>query len=440
MHGRILFDAKPHQRAVLVDQTRHRCVVMHRRAGKTVLAVFALLEALLTCPLPHPRVAFISPFLKQSKKLAWDYLANTVAQAPHVFDISKGELTVECRLNGGKAQLLGADNIDAIRGIYLDFVVVDEMADIDPNLWDSVLVYCLADRQGRALISGTPRGRMNKLYEMYQLGKGGDDQWSSHLYTVDDTDMIDVGELQRLRDQVDRGQLNKALFEQEMYCSFTSSLIGAVYGDEITALTRQNRFAPIAFDKTLPVITAWDLGFSDATAVIHLQRRGNQLGVIHYEEFTLTSLADILAKLKTYEWAENYSEHYGPHDLNVHEYGSGNSRWTIADRLGFTFEVVPNWSKEDGIESVRAILPHLWISDLPGAGGARLVDILSNYRMEFDSDKRAYKTTMLHDWTSHGADALRMLAVAFDPNRLVAARPASGRARRGERSQLTWRF
>ena len=71
------------------------------------------------------------------------------------------------------------------------------------------------------------------------------------------------------------------------------------------------------------------------------------------------------AKLKAHPWAGNYSEHYGPHDLNVTEYGSGNSRWQIADRLGFTFEVVPNWSIEDGIESVRALMPHLWINDQP---------------------------------------------------------------------------
>lgn len=439
MHGIINFHAKPHQAAVLNDTTRHRCVVMHRRAGKTVTAVFALIEALLTCPLPHPRVAFISPFLKQSKKLAWDYLANTVAQAPHVFDISKGELTVTCKLNGGKAQLLGADNIDAIRGIYLDFVVVDEMADVDPNLWDSVLVYCLADRQGRALISGTPRGRMNKLYEMFQLGRSGDDQWSSHLYTVDDTDMIENGELERLRQQVEAGHLNRALFQQEMYCDWTSSLIGAVYGDEITRLTREKRFAPVHFDPTLPVFTAWDLGFADSSAIIHLQRRGNQMCVIHYEEHTLTSLPEILAKLKAHPWAGNYSEHYGPHDLNVTEYGSGNSRWQIADRLGFSFEVVPNWSIEDGIESVRALMPHMWINDQPQSGGDRLVDILSNYRMEFDSDHRTFKVKPLHDWTSHGADALRMLAVAFDPNRLSVA-TVGRKSRRSERAQLQWRF
>ena len=76
------------------------------------------------------------------------------------------------------------------------------------------------------------------------------------------------------------------------------------------------------------------------------------MGVIRYEEFTLTKLPDILAALKAKPWAANYSEHYGPHDLNVHEYGSGNSRWQIADRLGFSFEVVPNW--EGGWHRERA--------------------------------------------------------------------------------------
>ena len=96
---------------------------------------------------------------------------------------------------------------------------------------------------GQGANHGTPRGRMNKLHEMFQLGKSGTDQWSSHLYTVDDTDMIERGELTRLQAQVEAGHLNRALFDQEMYCDWTSSLIGAVYGDEITRLTREKRFA-----------------------------------------------------------------------------------------------------------------------------------------------------------------------------------------------------
>src|SRR5262245_38153872 len=122
MRGVINFPAKPHQAAVLNDQTRHRVVVMHRRSGKTVCACFACLHAVMTCKLPMPRVGFISPFLKQSKKLAWDYLVNTVRQAPHVFDVSRGELTITYKPNGGKIELLGADNIDAIRGTFFDFV------------------------------------------------------------------------------------------------------------------------------------------------------------------------------------------------------------------------------------------------------------------------------------------------------------------------------
>jgi phage terminase large subunit len=87
----INFQPKPHQLAVMQSPKRHRAAVMHRRAGKTVMAIFDGLETMLSCPLPYPRVAYIAPFLKQAKKLAWDYLANTCAQAPELFDINKGD-------------------------------------------------------------------------------------------------------------------------------------------------------------------------------------------------------------------------------------------------------------------------------------------------------------------------------------------------------------
>jgi phage terminase large subunit len=439
MRGFVNFPAKPHQAAVLNDRTRNRCIVFHRRAGKTVLAVFACLEAVMTCTRPMPRVGFISPFLKQSKKLAWDYLANTVAQAPHVFDISKGELTVTFRPNAGKITLYGADNIDAIRGVYFDFVVVDEMADVDPALWDSVLVYCLADRSGRALISGTPRGRMNKLYEFALMGQdAAEPDWSYHCYTAEQTGMLPQGEIDRMKRQVEAGHLNRALYAQEMECSFNAALIGAIYGDEMNRLQAEGRYTSLSFDPSLPVMTAWDLGWADATAVWHIQRRGNQLHVIGYEEFSLTKLPDIIAALKAKPWAANYSEHFGPHDLNVTEYGSGNSRWQIADRLGFTFEVTPNWSKEDGIESVRSLLPMLWINT--ENGGGRALEVLVNYRFEFDADHRAFKVKPLHDWTSHGADALRMFAVAHDAARFGSGTSGNSRrrGRAGNQLEIQW--
>src|SRR5262245_18483057 len=140
--GKINFEPRPHQLAVMTCPKRHRCAVMHRRAGKTVMAIFSGLETMLTCPLPYPRVGYVAPYLKQAKKLAWDYLATTAAKAPKYFDINRGELTVAFLPSGAKFTLFGADNIDAIRGVYFDLVIVDELADCDPRLWSSVLRYC----------------------------------------------------------------------------------------------------------------------------------------------------------------------------------------------------------------------------------------------------------------------------------------------------------
>src|SRR5215471_18768459 len=92
--GKINFHPKPHQKAVLEDRHRHRAVVMHRRAGKTVTAVFDGYETILNCRLHNPRVVYIAPYLKQAKKLAWDYMTGAVRNAPGIFTINHSELTI----------------------------------------------------------------------------------------------------------------------------------------------------------------------------------------------------------------------------------------------------------------------------------------------------------------------------------------------------------
>jgi hypothetical protein len=399
---------------------------MHRRAGKTVMAVFAGLEAMLSCRLEQPRVAYIAPFLKQAKKLAWDYLAGAVARSP-LFDVNKGELTVTFLPTGAKFMLLGADNIDSIRGIYLDLVIVDELADCDPQLWSSVLRYCLADRGGRALLMGTPRGRMNMLYDLSKTS-AEDPDWGYFHFPYTATDMLPAAEIEAIRRDPN---VSEALFAQELECSFNAALVGAIYGAEMNVLQSARRYTSVLYDEALPVMTSWDLGYQDATAVIHWQRVGSEYRAICAEEFTLTKLPDIIKAVKAKPWAHNYLAHYGPHDLAVTEYGSGKSRWQIASENGLEFEPTVNWSLEDGVEAVRALLPHVWIAE-PDA--ERLLECLCNYRFAFDSDNRSFKTKPLHDWTSHIADAVRMFAVANDPG-LLRREPQKRQTSRGRTIQ-----
>ena len=401
--------------------------MMHRRAGKTVMAIFDGLETQLSCPHPYPRVAYIAPYLKQAKKLAWDYLATT-CNKPRLFDINKSDMEVTFKPNGGKFMLLGADNIDAIRGIYLDKVIVDELADCDPRLWSSVLRPCLADRRGRALMMGTPRGRMNMLYDLSRT-PADDPDWGYHVFDCTQTDMLPPDEIEAMRRDP---QVSDAMFQQEMMCSFNAALLGAIYGREMNELQAARRYTTVNFDVSLPVMTSWDLGWADATAIIYWQRVGSEYRVICAEEYTLTKLPDICAAVRAKPWAGNYTAHYGPHDLAVHEYGSGKSRSAIASDAGIEFEPTVNWGVEDGIEAVRAILPHLWISE---DNADRLLEALCNYRFVFDDTNRTFKTKALHDWTSHIADATRMFAVANDPA-LVSRDLPHGIRGRGRRQSV----
>ncbi len=401
--ARIGFEPKPHQRRVLVDRHRHRGVVFHRRAGKTVMAIFDLLDGLLSCKLTQPRVAYIAPFQKQAKRLAWDYLTSTVSRgnAKQYFTIHQSDLTVTFEPTEAKFMLLGADNIDAIRGMYFDRIAADELADMDPRLWPTVLRPALADRQGRALLMGTPKGRANMLYELSKVAPD-DPEWSFHLARADQTGMIAQKELAALQ-----REMSAPLYEQEFMCSFNAALLGAVYGGEMNAL-QLDRYIPFMWDPQLPVYTSWDLGWADATAVVFWQIAGNELRIIDYEEYTLTALPQAIAAVRAKPYQYLASSHYGPHDIKVTELGSGKSRALIAQELGIDFVQVPNWALEDGIEATRAILPRVWINS---SKCERLLECLVNYQYEFDERSRSFKTRPKHDWTSHAVDAVRMFAV-----------------------------
>ena len=245
--GRSNFRPYAHQRQVMENTKRHRCAVFHRRAGKTVMSVFMCLEQMLTCKRPQPRAYYVAPYQKQAKTLAWDYFKSIIHHAnSKLFEINNSELSIHFKPNGGKIRLAGADNTDALRGIYADFVVVDEMADCDPRLWTNVLRPALSDRQGRALICGTPRGRGNFLYDLSKI-EPDDPEWSFFKFDCWQTGVLPTEEIEATRRDMVRGNasLGQVLFEQEMECSFSAGVIGAIYGSEMALLQKEGRYTNV---------------------------------------------------------------------------------------------------------------------------------------------------------------------------------------------------
>src|SRR3981081_2648642 len=157
----LLIDYAPRRQFVPFHQRRERfaCIVPPRSAGKTAACIQDLQRGATSCESLRPRFAYLSPFLKQSKAVAWDYLRAAMAPLRQLrATVHESELRVDYP-KGGQVRLYGADNPDAMRGIYLDGIVLDEYADMDPRMWSEIIRPALADRLGWAVFIGTPKGR-----------------------------------------------------------------------------------------------------------------------------------------------------------------------------------------------------------------------------------------------------------------------------------------
>ena len=362
------------------------------------MAINELIRRVLKCEQPNPRGAYIAPFYKQAKNVAWDYVKTFCADIPGV-KFNQSELKVDLP-NGARIQLYGGDNPDSLRGIYLDCCVLDEYAQCPPRLWSEVIRPALADRKGSALFIGTPYGRGNAFYDLYQRAGDADD-WFRSVLTVDDTGVIEQAELDAAKAEMAEEEYN-----QEFLCSWDAAIRGAFYGKAMDRATAEGRITSVPYDETMQVITAWDLGINDATAIWFAQVVGREIRFIDYQEYQGMSIPAIIRELdkKPYK----YSKHIAPHDIKVRELGTGTSRWETALKLGVRFDVAKQIPVIDGIDAVRTMLNRCWFDEKKCFYG---LEALRAYRTEYDDKKRVYSNAPLHDWSSHGADAMRYFAV-----------------------------
>lgn len=201
-----------------LESHRFCVLVTHRQMGKTVCAINHLLKCALQNPLPAGRYFYIAPFLKQAKLIAWDYVRRFAAPLPGV-KLQENELCVQLP-TGAKIWLLGADNPDALRGTYADGVILDEYAQIKPDVYDEIVRPMLLSRQGWVVFTGTPKGQ-NQFYELYQTAQKAmqtDPQhWWVGVFRADETGVISPAELAELRRRTPAH-----LFQQEYLCDFTA--------------------------------------------------------------------------------------------------------------------------------------------------------------------------------------------------------------------------
>lgn len=407
------------------DTNRFTVIAAHRRLGKTVFCVNQLVYRALKCKLPNPVYVYLAPERIQVKKIAWSYIKQYTQWIPgcRVFE---AELKVEFPIPSGTVATIyadGASDPHTLRGMYMDGVVLDEVAQMPPDTWNEVVSPCLADRGGWAVFIGTPKGR-NFFYKIYQEAMNGVTEdgipkigWVAETFRASETGVLSPEEL-----QIQLGNIGPESYAQEYEMDWTASFEGSYYGKYMSAARMENRITSVVYDPRYPVYTAWDLGGSDSTCIWFAQFIEGNLRLIDFYrkrgEIDLRHYVNVVNS-KPYV----YKKHFLPHDVEQKHVGAvGMTRMEVLKSAGFYVEVIKKSAVIDGIQQVRSLLPFTTFDEKKCEYGIKALEM---YECKVDPDKGVDEQKPLHNWASHPADAFRYLCQGIRPVRDIKILPAT---------------
>jgi len=377
---------------------RWACMVVHRRAGKTVACVNDIGAKAIYTKKKDARYAYIAPFYRQAKDVAWVYLKSYLA--PVISRIRESELRVEL-VNGSWITLYGADNPDALRGLYFDGVILDEFGDCRPSLWGSVVLPTLVDRMGWAVFIGTPKGK-NEVYRVHQRA-AKTEGWYHLLLAASRSGIVRPAELEEMR-----AQMSEEQYDQEMECSFDAALPGTYYAKHIAAAEQEGRVMSLALNPDQPVDVATDIGRRDSTAIFFYQERPDGIAILDFEEHSGESVDFYIDLLKSKGYT--YGDVWLPHDAKAQTFATKRSALEQLHDADLPVRLAPKLAIQDGIEASRYVLPVCYFnSDCERMEGA--LDALRSYKRVYNEIKRQYMDNPDHDWSSNTADAFRQMAL-----------------------------
>lgn len=400
-------------------------VVWHRRGGKDTTAWMYLL---VRAAAERGVYYYLAPTYNQGKKILWDgYTSRGLGDnlgngATHGtpfkdfiprdwLDTTKGQGTgfIEDEMqvwlkNGSLIQIVGTDKLDNVRGANVRGAVFSEYSISKETSWTTLIEPMLLENGGWSVFVYTPQGQ-NHAWKLHQHAEK-DPEWFSSTLTIRDTRRPDgnyVIDPKLVEARVADGRLDRETADQEYYCSFLGAVAGAYYGPQMRWLAQNNRITKVPWDSILPTVTWWDLGYDDSTTIWFVQRTAGAVRVIDYYENSGEGLPHYAAILKQRGYM--YSHHVMPHDIEVHELGSGIKRRDTAIKLGIKpIVTATRHNVHDGISAVRGLLTSCYFDAENCAEG---LQALREYTKDFDAEKLVYKKVPRHDKASHGADAFR---------------------------------
>lgn len=357
----------PGQKVILKDPHRFRVVVAGRRWGKTQVCKVALIRA--ACERQNMLVWYVAPTYSMARGILWDDLKNSIPRA-FIKRINETRMTIHL-INGSRIELKGADKPDSLRGVGIDFLVIDEAQDIKEETWTLVLRPTLSTTGGRVIFIGTPKS-FNWLYDRYVDGQRGDtyvdekgktvvNQWKSWQFPTITSPFIPPSEIRQARRDMDPKS-----FRQEYEASF-ETMSGRVY----YPFERKTHVGDYPFNPALPIKIGMDFNIDPMSAIVLQEQPNGEIWAV--DEV-------VLFGSNTEETAEEIARRYWRYMNQIVFYPdpAGNNR--NHDRGESSLEIL----RQAGFNRIKFRRKHPLVQDRVNAVNRRLMTADGTIRMRVD--------------------------------------------------------
>ena len=292
-------------------------------------------------------------------------------------------------------------NLDSLKSKSKVLIAwIDEAENVGESAWQK-LIPTVREHDSEIWVTWNPESKESATHKRFRLNTPKD-AIIEELNWQDNPWFPDVLDKARLEDLSKRPEIYQHVWEGD----FVVYVEGAFYAPEMLKAKNEGRVMKVPYDHAASVVTAWDLGMADTTAIWFTQTVGYETRVIDYYENSGMALDHYVKILREKDY--NYESHILPHDVKVRELTTGKSRLEVLRNLGLNnIHVAPMLGIEDGIQQVRSLLPNCYFDADKCERG---IDALMQYHREWDDAGKAWRGRPKHDWTSHAADAFRYLA------------------------------
>lgn len=318
---RMKLSLHPKQMEVYQDKHRFRVMVAGRRTGKSYLARVELISFAVK---PNQKIWYVAPTYRMAKQIMWGELLDALPKQ-WISRQNETNLSVEL-VNGSRIELKGADKPDSLRGVGLNFLVLDEFQDIGEETWTRVLRPTLADKHGSALFIGTPKGYAN-IYKVYKLGQpGGSKDWKSWQFPTSCSPFIPKAELEAARKDMDEKS-----YRQEFEASF-ENMAGRVY----YPFSRSVHLKSCPFNPGLPIWIGMDFNIDPMSSVILQPQINGELWAIGEIVQNSSNTEDMCQAIeqKYYRWQDRVTIYPDPAG-GARQHARGESDLDIMREHGF---------------------------------------------------------------------------------------------------------